>query len=94
MKYLITENQNKIHRANILIKDIIDSYHDNVMLKVDYALKYNDEYDYYTIYPTFHIKKEDLNQFATGLSSHRLAQKIQDYTGLNINASNAEVITE
>jgi hypothetical protein len=92
MKYIITKDQDRLLKITSYIKDIVDSFLDDDILKIDYILKYNDKYDYYIITPTFYIRNKWVHHFKTGLESHKLAQRIEDYTGLNITSTNSKVI--
>lgn len=83
---------NLITKLTPAIDYLVDSYRENGIINIEYTIKYNEKYDYYTIFPTFYIGHDYVPFFRSAHLSHELAQKIQDYLGIKVNGSSGKIV--
>jgi len=87
MKYIVTENQNE--RIIKLIKQFADTYTEDGIVRTDVEVEYSAEKNLYVLYPIFYIKRT--GEFPYQMYKHRLAQKVQNYTGFPVHSASARV---
>ena len=100
MVYLITENQNEKLRKYSAVKSLVDSFDYKGLIKTEFDLKFNNEFGFYEIEPTFYIDywrippggRQLMNQLKSTMTSH-LIERIEDFLGIHIVSHKSHIIS-
>jgi len=98
MKYIITEKQNKKLKKYSLIKELVDSFYYQGLIKTEFDLEWDNRFGYYKIYPTFYfdyLKMDPRERLVlSGMNvilRNELCQRIENYLGIHIISPKAEI---
>lgn len=91
MRYIISEAQNEKLKKYSAIKDLVDSFEFEGLIRTEFDLNFNNDFGFYEIEPTFHFDywkmgpwaRQKSSDLKTILSSD-LCQRIEDFLGIHI----------
>ena len=90
MRYMISEKQNEKLKKYQAVKDIVDSYSFKDLVKTEFNLRWNNDYGFYDIEPTFYMSRVVPKGYLT-VMKNELCGRIEDYLGIHIVSHNGHI---
>ena len=90
MRYIISEQQNEKLKKYQAVKDIVDSYSFKDLVKTEFNLRWNNDYGFYDIEPTFYMSRDVPKGYLT-VMKNELCDRIEDYLGIHIVSHNGHI---
>ena len=89
MKYIISEDQNE-KMINLIVK-IGEKFVSGPVVKTELFAKYNSEWGYYVVYPTFYVNSEKVYYFSSSSTKYDLVDYIESYLGVRTSVGSTKV---